>query len=100
MARLPHFLDSRPTDGVEAASLTGRPPFIPQENSWYSFLLDAESAQGHSAAGRIRSTGKSNDLIGFRTRDLAACNKQQTATPWYESASELYRPSDHRLSAK
>jgi hypothetical protein len=32
--------------------------------------------QGHSAAGRIRirSTEKSNDLIGIRTRDLPACS--------------------------
>jgi hypothetical protein len=29
---------------------------------------------GHSAAGRIRSTKKSNDLIGIRTRDLPACS--------------------------
>jgi hypothetical protein len=29
-------------------------------------------SQGHSAAGRIRSTEKSNDLIGNRTRDLPA----------------------------
>jgi hypothetical protein len=30
----------------------GRP--LPQEDSWYSFLLEAESPQGHSVAGRIR----------------------------------------------
>jgi hypothetical protein len=30
--------------------------------------------EGHSAAGRIRSTEKSNDLIGNRTRDLPACS--------------------------
>jgi hypothetical protein len=30
--------------------------------------------QGHSAAGRIRSIEKSNDLIGNRTRELPACN--------------------------
>jgi hypothetical protein len=27
-------------------------------------------------------------------------NKQTKRTPWPESASELYRPSDRRLSAK
>jgi hypothetical protein len=26
--------------------------------------------------------------------------KNKNQTPWLESASELYRPSDHRLSAK
>jgi hypothetical protein len=33
----------------------------------YSFMLEAESPQGHSAAGRIRQIEKSNDLIGNRT---------------------------------
>jgi hypothetical protein len=54
MSRLPHFLDNRLTDGGEVVSLTRRPPFIPQEDSWYSFLLEAESNRGHSAAGKIR----------------------------------------------
>jgi hypothetical protein len=40
--RFPHFLHSRFTDGAEV-SLTRRPPFTPQEDSWYSFLLEAES---------------------------------------------------------
>jgi hypothetical protein len=45
----------------------------PQEDSWYAFLLEAESTpQGHNAAGKIRSTEKSDDLIGNRTRDLPA----------------------------
>jgi hypothetical protein len=35
--------DSRLTDGGEVVSLTHRPPFTPQEDSWYSFLLEAES---------------------------------------------------------
>jgi hypothetical protein len=30
-----HFLDNRLTDGGEVVSLTRRPPFTPQENSWY-----------------------------------------------------------------
>jgi hypothetical protein len=37
-SRLPHFLDSRFTDGGEVVSLTRPPPFNPQEDSWYSFL--------------------------------------------------------------
>jgi hypothetical protein len=45
-SRLPHFLDSRLTDGCEVVSLTRRPPFTPQEDSWYSFLLEAESTPG------------------------------------------------------
>jgi hypothetical protein len=50
------------------------PPPPPQEDSWYSFLLEAESTEGHSAAAKIRPIKKSNDLIGNRTRDLPACN--------------------------
>jgi hypothetical protein len=36
-------LDSRLTDGGKVVSLMRRPPFIPPEDSWYSFLLEAES---------------------------------------------------------
>jgi hypothetical protein len=32
--------------------------FYLQEDSWYSFLLEAESSQSHSVAGRIRSIEK------------------------------------------
>jgi hypothetical protein len=45
-SRLPHFPDNRLTDGGEVVSLTRRPPFTPQEDSWYSFLLEAESISG------------------------------------------------------
>jgi hypothetical protein len=45
-SRLPHFLDNRLTDGGEVVSLTLRPPFTPQEDCWYSFLLEAESTPG------------------------------------------------------
>jgi hypothetical protein len=44
-SKLPHFLDNRLTDGGEV-SLTRRTPFTPQEDSWYSFLLQAESTSG------------------------------------------------------
>jgi hypothetical protein len=40
---LPHFLDNRLTDGGVVVSLTHQPPFTRQEDSWYSFLLEAES---------------------------------------------------------
>jgi hypothetical protein len=36
--------------------------------------------KGHSAAGRIRSIEKSNDLIGTRTRDLPACSIEHQPT--------------------
>jgi hypothetical protein len=43
MTRLLQFLDKRLTDDGEVVSLTHRPPFTPQEDSSYSFLLEAES---------------------------------------------------------
>jgi hypothetical protein len=42
----PTFLDVRLTDGGKVVSLTRLPPFTPQEDSWYSFLLVAESTPG------------------------------------------------------
>jgi hypothetical protein len=45
-SRLSHFLDNRLTDGGEVVSLTRLPPFTPQEDSWYSFVLEAESTLG------------------------------------------------------
>jgi hypothetical protein len=40
--------------GGKVVSPTHRPLFIPQEDSWNSFLLEAESTPGPNAAGRIR----------------------------------------------
>jgi hypothetical protein len=55
----------------------------PQEDSWYSFLLEAESTPGHCEVGRVRSIKKSNDFIGNRTRYLPACSiVPQTNMPW------------------
>jgi hypothetical protein len=39
-SRLPHLLDNRLTDGGKVVSLTRRPLFTLQEDSWYSFLLE------------------------------------------------------------
>jgi hypothetical protein len=33
-------------DGGEVFSLTPRPPFTPQKDPWYSFLLEAEPTPG------------------------------------------------------
>jgi hypothetical protein len=44
MSRFPHFLDNRLIDGDEVVSFTRRPAGLyPQEDSWYFFLLEAES---------------------------------------------------------
>jgi phosphodiesterase/alkaline phosphatase D-like protein len=61
-----------------SALLFGR-TFNPKEDFWYSFLSEAESSPGHSAAGSFGSIEKSNDLIGNRTLDLPACSDYVTA---------------------
>jgi hypothetical protein len=70
-SRLPHFLDTRLTDGGEVI-LTRQPPFTLPEDSWYSYKFSWP--EGHSAAGRIRAIEKSNDLIRIWTSDLPACS--------------------------
>jgi hypothetical protein len=46
-SRLPHSLDNRLTDGGEVVSPTRLPATLyPQEDSWYSCLLEAESTPG------------------------------------------------------
>jgi hypothetical protein len=57
MSRFPHYLDNRLTDGGEVVSLT-RPPaaLYPQVDSWYSFLLEAESTPG--AIVRLQGLGQ------------------------------------------
>jgi hypothetical protein len=54
MSRMPHVPYNRLTDGHKVVSLTRGPPFIPQEDSWHSFLLEAESTSDHNDVGRIR----------------------------------------------
>jgi hypothetical protein len=46
MSSILHFLDSRLKDGDEVVSVTRRPRCTPLEDSWYSFLLEAESTPG------------------------------------------------------
>jgi hypothetical protein len=46
-SRLAHFLESRLTDGGKPVSLTRRPLFTPQEDSWYSFPLVAGIKQNN-----------------------------------------------------
>jgi hypothetical protein len=58
---------------------SGCQPYAPaalytKEDPWYSFPPEAESTQGHRAAGRIKSTEKSNDGTGNRPRDLPVCS--------------------------
>jgi hypothetical protein len=53
-----------------------RPPFTPQEESWYSLLLEAESDT--KAMVLLEGLGKLEEkkihLTGTRTHDLPACS--------------------------
>jgi hypothetical protein len=82
-SRLPNFLDNRLADGGEVVSVTRRPPITPRKIPGTHFCLRLSRPQGHSAAGRIKSIEKSNDLIGNRTGDLPACSivPQPTTLP-------------------
>jgi hypothetical protein len=73
-SELPYFLNNRLTDGGEVVGLTRRPPFFPRKIPGTHFCWRLSRPQNHSAAGRIRSIEKSNDLIWSRTRDLPACS--------------------------
>jgi len=54
-------------EGAKVDCPTHRPPLALRKYSWNSFLLRPSRPQGHSAAGRIKSTKNSNDTIGNRT---------------------------------
>jgi len=60
-----------------------QPPLPPRKYFWYSFLLNSESPQSHSLAGKIMSMKSFIDTIGNQTRDLPTCNPvpQPTAPP-------------------
>ena len=47
-------------EGGKFVSTMDRPP-LPPGDLWYSFLLEAEATQSHSAAGRIKSMRNPND---------------------------------------
>jgi hypothetical protein len=67
MSLIPHFEDSRLTDGCEVVSLIRRPRFTTQEDSWYSFLLEAESTQvivGLEELGKLKKNAMTSS--GFK----------------------------------
>jgi hypothetical protein len=51
-SRIPHFLESKLTDGNKVFSLTGRPRFNTHDR-WYSFLSEAQETPRDAAAVRI-----------------------------------------------
>jgi hypothetical protein len=60
---------------VRLSALRAGSPLPPRKIPGTHFCQRLSRPQGHnSAAGRIRSIEKSNDLIGNRTGDLSACS--------------------------
>jgi hypothetical protein len=45
-SRFPQSLENRLTEGGEVVSLARRLAFTPQEDSWYSFVLETKSNPG------------------------------------------------------
>jgi hypothetical protein len=84
----------------------GRP--LPQEDSRYSFMLEAESTLGPSAARRIRSIETCSDLIGNGTpHDRPACSTVLQRAPRPASSMTCSEtqfrhgiPADNRTSSK
>jgi hypothetical protein len=75
-------------------SLARRPPFTPTKIPGTHFCQRLSRPQGHIAAGRVKSTEKSNGLIVNRTRDLPACsiaNVRFSSFVWFEDFSSLER---------
>jgi hypothetical protein len=59
-----------------SALRTDRP--LPQEDSWYSFLLEAEWTPGHSAVRIIRSIEKFNEYHKYHNNNkINIINKTQ-----------------------
>jgi hypothetical protein len=64
-----------------------QPPFTPRKIPDTHFSQRLSRPQGNSAAGRIKSIEKFNDIIGNRSRDLPACSTvPQPTTPLHMSS--------------
>jgi hypothetical protein len=59
---------------VRLSALRADRPLPPRKILGTHFCHRLSRPQGHSAVGRIRSSEKSSDLIGIRSRDLPACS--------------------------
>jgi hypothetical protein len=82
-SRLPHFLDSRLTDGGKVVSFTNRgSPVHPRKIPGTHFCSRMTRPQGQSAAG-LGHLKQSNDLIGNRTCNPPVCStvSQPTTLP-------------------
>jgi hypothetical protein len=78
-----HFLNIWLTYGGQVVSLICQPPFAPRKIPGTHFCQRLSRPQGDSVAGGIRLIGKSIDLMGNRSRDVAASSivPQPTTLP-------------------
>ena len=95
-AEAPRSEDSRRMKVVRLSALSTGHLYPLRKYTWYSFLLEAESPQGSSTAGRIKSMKNSNDTIGNRTRDLPACS----AMPQWTAPQRAVRRNEVPLFSK
>jgi hypothetical protein len=95
VSRLPHFVYNQLTDG-EVVRLTHLQPFTPRKMPGTHFCWRLSQPQGHSAARRIGSVERSNDLIGVRTHDLLACGitPDPTTLPHAPQTQNIYIIND------
>jgi hypothetical protein len=101
---LTHFAENQLQDGSEAVSLKGRPP---SPTGTFLVVLYVTGCVPHRYTAAVRMTliEIRDEFFGNLTLDLPPCStvpqqhKKQT-NKQTKSASELYRPSDHRLLAK
>jgi hypothetical protein len=79
----------------------GPPMYIPQEPS-YTFIPLYPQAVGSLflVVSDSQGTVEVFDPVKFYLKYIYTYIYIYNLTPWFESASELYRPSDRRLSAK
>jgi hypothetical protein len=52
--RIPHCLDNRHTDGSTLSAFGSGRVLLPRIIIWFPILLETESSQKYSAAGRVR----------------------------------------------
>jgi hypothetical protein len=72
-----------------------------ESDSDSDFVVDlAHVAADTSRSERGRGRGRSRRSRGPQARGTSSRGRVSKKPPWSESASELYRPSDRRLSAK
>jgi hypothetical protein len=82
---------SRLTDGSKVVSLTRPPPFTPQEDSWYSFLLEADSTPGLEGLSQLKNPVPSLVTEPATFRLVTQClNQLRYRVSQYHKARSIY----------